>query len=47
MLGKWLHYQGKAGFFNWIFKMVFVEILASANKVGFRSDIHVYDMGAI
>ena len=24
-------YQGKFGFFNWIFKMVFLEILASAN----------------
>ena len=26
MLSEWLHYQGKAGFFNWIFKMVFLEI---------------------
>ena len=27
MLSEWLQYQGKAGFFNWIFKTVFLEIL--------------------
>ena len=31
MLSEWLQYQGKAGFFNWIFEMVFLEILAIAN----------------
>ena len=31
MLSERVQYQGKAGFFNEIFKMVFLEILASAN----------------
>ena len=39
MLSEWLQYQGKAGFFNWIFKMVFLEILASANKLGFAQAV--------
>ena len=37
MLSEWFHYQGKAGCFNGIFK-TFLEILASANWAGFRSD---------
>ena len=29
-------------FFNCIFKMVFLEILASANMAGFSLDSHIY-----
>ena len=32
MLSEWVNYQGKAGFLNWSFKMVFLLILASTNQ---------------
>ena len=37
-------HQGKAGFFTQIFKMVFLEILASTKQVGFHSDSHIHTM---
>ena len=35
MLSEQVQYQGKAGILNWIFKMVFLEILASVNQADF------------
>ena len=40
MLSEQVQYQGKAG--NLIFKMAFLEILASANQAGFYSDSRKY-----
>ena len=32
MLNEWVQYKGKAGFFKWIFKIVFLKILASKTR---------------
>ena len=42
MISELIQYQGNADLFKLNFQMVFLKILASANKAGCCSDSHIF-----